>query len=69
MKRTDFCKNPEVVLKPNMILEVPQSKSSRSPEKRGEEDREGSPSLYCLLQTYGIPDENWAGGAFVYSPW
>lgn len=45
MKRTDFCKNPQVVLKPNMILEVPQSKSSRSPEKRGEEDREGSLSV------------------------
>ena len=45
MKRTDFCKNPQMALKPNMILAVARSESVRRPEKRGEEDGEGSLSV------------------------
>lgn len=43
MKRADFCKKPQMVLQPNVILEVAQSKSIESPERSGEEeDGEGS---------------------------
>lgn len=46
MKRADFCKKPQMVLQPNMILEVAQSKSTGCPDRsREEEDGEGSVTL------------------------
>lgn len=67
MKRADFCKNPQMALKPNMNLEVAQSKSFRAAGRRGR--RTGrAPCPCCVLHTWVTPGENGAAAAFVYPP-
>lgn len=65
-KRTHFCRDPQAALKQSVIFQAAQSEAVGSPGKRGEEDREGSPSV-LLLQTCAIPDDSRAGRAFVSS--